>query len=308
MKARRWPLWSLLIAGWVSVGTVRAETAPRVYLDIPYVAAEAADPLQRLDLRVPRGEGPFPVVIMVHGGGWSSGDKSGAEKPKSGADITPWFKPLEEAGFLAVSINYRLAPANRWPACLDDTRAAVEWVRAHVAEYGGDPARMALIGHSAGGHLALMAGMAEECKAPPVGAVVGCAAVSDLVSDTVRRGGPSLSLQNLFSLPAETKVDDPEMVRRLTAVSPVSLVKAGYPPTLLLHGDADKTVPIGQSTAYKARLEELGVRCDLVVLGGAGHRLTEWETQKPDWAAVLTDWLHARLGPGALNESTTGQQ
>ena len=305
MKAGRWPVWSVLIAGWVAVGLARAETEPRVYLDIPYVAAEAADPLQRLDLRVPRGEGPFPVVIMVHGGGWSSGDKSGAEKPKSGADITPWFAPLEEAGFLAVSINYRLAPANRWPACLEDTRAAVEWVRTHVAEYGGDPARMALIGHSAGGHLALLAAMPEDGKAPPVAAVVGCAAVSDLVSDTVRRGGPSLSMQNLFSITAETKVDDPEMVRRLADASPVSLVQAAYPPTLLLHGDADKTVPIGQSIAYKARLEELGVSCDLTVLAGAGHRLTEWSDHKADWAVVLTDWLNSKLGRAKELENTT---
>lgn len=308
MKPVRLTVWAALLAGLLAGGEARAEAEARVYRDVPYMAGETADPLQKLDLRVPAGEGPFPVVIMVHGGGWSSGDKAGAEKPKSGADITPWFAPLEEAGFLAVSINYRLAPANRWPVCLDDTRAAVEWVRAHVAEYGGDPARMALMGHSAGGHLALMAAMPREGEALPVAAVVGCAAVSDLVSDTVRRGGPSLSLQNLFSLPAETKVDDPELVRRLTAVSPLALVTAVYPPTLLLHGDADKTVPIGQSTAFKARLAELGVRCDLEVLAGAGHRLTEWVDHRPTWGKVLTDWLHVRLGRAGAAEITSGQQ
>lgn len=307
MNALKLAVWLILAAGHFGVAA-RAQAEARVYRDIPYVAAETADPLQKLDLRVPPGMGPFPVVIMVHGGGWSSGDKSGAEKPGSGADITPWFGPLEQAGFLAVSINYRLAPANRWPVCLDDTRTAVEWVRAHVAEYGGDPARMALIGHSAGGHLALLAAMPEAGKLPPVAAVVGCAAVSDLVSDMVRRGGPSVSMQNLFALPADTKVDDPEMVSRLVAVSPVSLVQAAYPPTLLMHGDADKTVPIGQSTAYKARLEELGVRCDLVVIGGAGHRLTEWANQKADWTLVLTDWLKARLGNASAAETKSGQQ
>jgi alpha-L-fucosidase 2 len=265
--------------------------AGRLRLDIPYV--EAGDPLQVLDLRLPEGNGPFPVVVLVHGGGWSGGDKSGADKPGSGADITPWFAPLEHAGFLVVSINYRLAPAHRWPACLEDTRAAVAWVAAHIAEHGGDPARVAILGHSAGGHLAFFAAMPVEGVPAPVRAAVGCAAVSDLVSDTVRRGGPSTSLQALFALSAETT---PETLARLAEVSPLQRVTAAFPPTLLLHGEADKTVPIAQSLAFQARLHELGVRADLHVLPGAGHRLTEWDAHDPAWARVLTDWLHARLG------------
>lgn len=174
--------------------TCLAAAGVRMILDLPYVTD--ADAAQRLDLRIPERSGgdPLPVVILVHGGGWSGGDKSGAEKPNSGADITPWFAPLARTGFLVVSTDHRLAPAHRWPACLDDTRAAVTWVHRHIAEYGGDPERIALMGHSAGGHLAPLAALPTADGSTPIRAVVGCAAVSDLVSDTQRRGGPSTSL------------------------------------------------------------------------------------------------------------------
>lgn len=267
---------------------------PRLVRDLSYVPS--GDPARRLDICTPDGAGPFPVVILVHGGGWGSGDKSGAEKPNSGADITPWFQPLTDAGIAWVSINYRLAPAHRWPAQIEDTRAAVAWVRAHAAEFGGDPARIAIMGHSAGGHLALFAAVATEGGAAPVHAVVGCAAVSDLVSDSRRRGGPSTSLQALFGVNAELS---PDTLALLTAQSPVNALKAGYPPTLLLHGDADKTVPLDQSVAFRERVRALGGDCELHVLPGAGHRLADWEAKDPAWTRVMTEWLHAKLGPAS---------
>ena len=167
------------------------------------------------------------------------------------------------------------------------------------------PARVAILGHSAGGHLALFAAMPVDGGPAPVRAVVGCAAVSDLVSDTRRRGGPSASLQALFELPAEVS---PETWQRLAAASPLGGVSAAYPPTLLLHGDLDKTVPLAQSQAFQARLRELGVPCDLHVLPGAGHRLTEWGAHDPDWARVLTDWLRSRLGTPAEASPLGSQQ
>ena len=284
---------TLLSGALFALGFVAFSPAAEIRRDVVYGEADGQKLL--LDVSVPDGKGPFPVVILVHGGGWSSGDKAGAEKPGSGADITPWFAPLTEAGFAWVSINYRLAPANRWPACLDDTRTAVKWVKLHAAEFSGDPERLALMGHSAGGHLALMAAAPGEDGGPSlVQAVVGCAPVSDLVSDTVRRGGPSRSLQDLFTLPAEAT---PEAYERLRTVSPITRLAAGYPPTLLLHGELDKTVPLAQSSAFQARANELGLVCELHVLPGAPHRLTEWTTRDPEWARVLTDWLKLRLGP-----------
>ena len=279
-------LTGFFFAGVAGLGAVE------VRRDVVY--GEAGGETLRLDIARPDGQGPFPVVVLVHGGGWSGGDKAGTEKPGAGADIRPWFEPLTGAGFVWVSINYRLAPANRWPAGLEDTRAALAWVHAHAAEFGGDPERIAIMGHSAGGHIALFAAVASEGSASRVRAVVGCAAVSDLESDSKRRGAPSTSLQALFGLKAEMS---PENLALLAAQSPVNVVKAGYPPTLLLHGDADKTVTLDQSIAFRARLLALGGDCELHVLPGAGHRLAEWSVADPAWARVLTDWLHAKLGP-----------
>lgn len=304
-----------LFLGFAVTDAAEVAVAPKpagLYPDISYAAtADSADPAQRLDIRVPEGAGPFPVVVLVHGGGWSGGDKGEGVKPGSGADIRPWFAPLTEAGFVWVSINYRLAPANRWPACLDDTRAAVAWTSAHIAEYGGDPERIAIMGHSAGGHLAFMAALPVDGKPSPVAAVVGCAGVSDLVSDTERRGGPSASLRMLFDLPespAGGPALTPEVRARLAETSPLTHLAAGYPPTLLIHGDADKTVPIAQSRDVQARLTELGVSCDVHVLPGAGHRLAEWAAHDPAWTRVLTDWLRSRLGASAATANVPSQQ
>src|SRR5258708_2167758 len=91
----------------------------------------------KLDAYVPDGPGPFSTCILVHGGGWRNGNKR--------VYITPLFEPLTKAGFVWFTINYRLAPAHRWPACAEDVAAAVKWVKAHAIEYKVDPKRIALI-------------------------------------------------------------------------------------------------------------------------------------------------------------------
>src|SRR4051812_15776377 len=95
-----------------------------------------------LDAYVPEGPGPFPTCILVHGGGFIRGDKQ--------TFITPIFAPLAKAGFTWFTINHRLAPKHRWPACADDVATAIRWVRKHASEYKVDPQRIAIIGESAG--------------------------------------------------------------------------------------------------------------------------------------------------------------
>ena len=108
----------------------------------------------RLDAFVPDGPGPFAAVIMVHGGGWNTGDKSGG---RSKGLMAPMDEPLSRAGFAWFEINYRLAPKYLYPACLDDVETAIRWVKAHATEYKGDPNRIVLIGYSAGGELTCLA-------------------------------------------------------------------------------------------------------------------------------------------------------
>ena len=140
-----------------------------------------------LDAHVPTGDGKFPVVLIVHGGGWMTGDR---EK-----DIVPVFAPVA-TNFTWFTISYRLAPTNRWPACFDDVQTAIRWVKKHAAEYKGDPNRIALLGYSAGGHLVALAGAHADKPnsilrflrltkkdSTAVQAVVAFAPPTDLVAD-----------------------------------------------------------------------------------------------------------------------------
>jgi acetyl esterase/lipase len=142
-----------------------AEAASGVLLhDIEY--GRAGGEVLLLDAAVPAGEGPFSAVILVHGGGWTGGSKAG--------DIAVLIEPLAKAGFVCFSINYRLAPQHRWPACRDDVLTAIRWVKEHAAEFKGDSARIALIGCSAGGHLVCSAAIVVN-DSVRVQAVVGLA-------------------------------------------------------------------------------------------------------------------------------------
>ncbi len=277
---------------------LRADTSTT---DIEYGQATGEHLL--LDAHVPDGAGPFPVAILVHGGGWSNGDKSGSDKPGDGADITPWFEPLSAAKFTWFSINYRLAPKHRWPACLEDVQTAIRWVKAHAADYKGDPNRIALFGHSAGGHLVCLAGVLTD-DSTRVQAVVGFAPVTDLEADTTTRGGLSTSLQHLFERP---KAPTPEAVALLRAASPINHVRPGLPPFLLLHGDADKTVPYQQSLNFQARLRASGVRCDLITIPGAPHGLLSWSKFAPDYPRQMIAWLRETLTRSEAATSAAGR-
>jgi len=143
----------------------------------------------KLDLCLPDGAGPYASVILVHGGGWIAGDKLG--------DTKPLLAPLTQAGFAWFTINYRLAPQYRYPACLEDVYTAIRWVKAHAAEYHLDPARIALLGESAGGQLVEMAAV-QGGPDTRVAAVVPFFGPSDLVAQTIARGGLHRDLTSLF--------------------------------------------------------------------------------------------------------------
>jgi acetyl esterase/lipase len=278
-------LISLIAALLASSGTAVAE----VLRDVVYGQAGGQSLL--LDVNVPEGSGTHPIAILVHGGGWNSGDKGGSNQPGNGADISPWFEPLTDAQFTWFSINYRLAPQHRWPACLEDVQTAIRWIKSHASDYKGDPRRIALIGHSAGGQLACLAAtLADESTA--VQAVVGFAPVTDFEQELPIRGGLSTSLQALHDRPKEIT---PESLAILRETSPINHVKRGLPPFLILHGDADKTVPFQQSLNFQQRLQAHGARCDLITIPGAPHGLLTWSKFDPDYAARWIAWLREVL-------------
>lgn len=265
----------------MSAGASPPSASATVTYGIEFGRAEGESLL--LDASVPPGNGPFPIAILVHGGGWGSGDKH--------LDITGLFEPLTRAGFVWLSVNYRLAPAHRWPACFEDVQAAIRWAKTHAADYHGDPGRIALIGYSAGGQLVSLAAIRSDA-ATRVQAVVGLAPAADLVADVRARGKISPSLQNLLGVP-EPLAD--ETLARLREISPIDQLKPGLPPFLLIQGSADQTVLPEQTAGFAAKLKDMQVPCEIITVQGAAHRLSEWDNFDPSYKPRMVEWLQRQL-------------
>ncbi|MGA3065474.1 MAG: alpha/beta hydrolase [Tepidisphaeraceae bacterium] len=254
--------------------------------DVEY--GEAGGQRLLLDARVPRGEGPFPVVILVHGGGWSSRDKA--------HEFDAFIEPLTDAGFTTFCINYRLAPQNRWPDCLEDVQTSIRWAKMHAGHYRGDPNRIVLLGHSAGGHLVCLAATiaGEETR---VQAVVGLAPPADLVMDCkLRSGGLSKGLQ---SLTGRAKKLDAGAIAELEEMSPVNHVGPGLPPFLLIQGTNDHAVPHPEVVEMCAKLLGAGDSCEMLGVQGGGHEFKTWNAADPSWFPKMIAWLNQHVGePG----------
>ncbi|MBM3793177.1 MAG: alpha/beta hydrolase [Acidobacteria bacterium] len=142
----------------------------RVYPDLEYSHSGAAS--LKLDVHIPQGPGPFPAVILVHGGGWTAGHKTVNF-------VKDLFPVLDQTGMAWFTIDYRLAPQHPYPAALEDVEAAVAWVKENARQYKVNPKRIALMGESAGGHLVNLAGArnrvgvaAVVCFYGPIGMLV----------------------------------------------------------------------------------------------------------------------------------------
>lgn len=245
------------------------------------------------------GAGSRPVVVWIHGGALIMGSRM---------DIEPRRRDMYlDAGFTVVSIDYRLAPETKLPAIVEDVQAACRWVRKKgQGLFGADPERLAVVGHSAGGYLTLMAGVAVEpkprvlvsfygygdiigpwysqpdpfyCRQPMVPESEAYAAVGqDVICGTEE---PAQAEQrNRFYLycrqhglwPKEVGGRDPDSEPEFFyPFCPIRNVTPDYPPTLLLHGDEDTDVPYQQSVMMNESLEEFGVDHELVTIEGGEH-------------------------------------
>ena len=236
------------------------------YRVIPNVVYHVASNQEnKLDLYVPRGAtGPTPVLMYIHGGGWVGGTKESSVLRSL---------PYLEMGWAVANIEYRLGAVARAPAAVEDGLCALRWVIRNAGQYNLDTSRIVTTGNSAGGHLALTTGMIpasagldRECPGSEelsVAAIInwyGITEVGDLLD------GPNIrsyavewmgSLENRF-----------EIAER---VSPMTYVRAGLPPTLTIHGDADPTVPYQHAIALHEKLDELGVSNVLHTVPGGGH-------------------------------------
>jgi acetyl esterase len=235
-----------------------------------------------LDAHVPEGTGPFPTAILVHGGGFIKGDKN--------TYITPLFEPLSDANYTWFTINYRLAPQHRWPACLEDVESAIRWVRAHAVEYKVDVNRIALIGESAGGHLVSMAGIRSHGDTA-VAAVVPFYAPHNLHGRAERTRVIRLGLAQVFGISQEVTAENLEVLRK---GSPYHHLKSGLPPYLLIHGDEDTTVTFDQSTSFREASVKLGNVCELITIPGGAHGMGGWKAAPggATYADEMIAWLN----------------
>lgn len=267
-------------------GVSSAPPRVRVHRDMAYVQNE--HPNQKLDLYVPeKPEGPLPLIVWIHGGGWKHGNKSGCLS-------LPWTKK----GYVVASIGYRLCQDALFPAQIEDCKAAIRWLREHAGTYKIDPNRVAAWGGSAGGHLASLLGTsgdaAEWEQGNPVGssrvqAVIdwyGRADLTPVCTDPSWAGSPTADLLG----GSGRSVSD--LARK---ASPILHVSKDDPPFLIMHGDRDELVPLNQSRRFAAALSEAGVEANLVVLKGAGHGGEEF--LGPSQVKCIDAFLNASLRP-----------
>ena len=267
-------------------------------LEIDVVYAEVGGEPLRYDHYRPLGvSGPTPAVVLVHGGGWSGGD------PSQAAGNGMHFA---RRGIATISISYRLAPAHRFPAPLDDVRRGLRWVRAHAAELGIDPDRMALLGLSAGAHLAMLAHLARGLPELTPDLPAELRDVSEDVRALVVHYGP-FDLRRGRPFPDGTDPTGELLGPRRTDQrwvelgSPVLHAAHATVPSLLVHGTADVVVSSRESVRMHEALVAAGKSAELLLLEGAPHAFqTEWRGEANRRANAAMDAFLARhLGLGA---------
>jgi len=266
-------LGSLGCVGQVAAPSVSAALAKTFAADVVY--GEVGGTQLKLDVYRPAdgSSGLRPAVIMIHGGGWTSYDKS------SMGAMAKW---LARNGYVAFSIDYRLlkGSTNQWPVQLDDAQRAVRWIRANAAAYGVDPKKIGAFGHSAGAQMAALLGEVETRD----NSDKALAEYSSKVQAVMEMSGPTdfLTITDVKSkglltqLMGGTETEKPEAWK---VASPALMVGKDTAPFLIMHGTKDDLVPMAQSEEFAAALEKASVPVTLIKVDD-GHSFATPEAIK----------------------------
>ncbi len=265
----------------------QAPKGPVVPDDVTFEAgieyANPDDQHLQLDMARPKiGDGPFPAVVCIHGGGF----RAGTRQSYDGLCIK-----LAQHGYVAVTVTYRLAPKFQFPAAVHDTKAAVRWVRANAAKYKIDPERIGTTGGSAGGHLAQFLGVTSDVKEfegtggnPDVSSKVACVVNVYGPSDFTKSYGKSVDAHEVLPLwlGGNLETARPQHIRS----SPLSWVTPNAAPTLCIHGTEDKYVAHEQAVWIVDKMKAANVSAELLTLEGAGHGFKGKDAETADKALI----------------------
>jgi acetyl esterase/lipase len=243
----------------------------RVTANVTYLTASGYE--SKLDVYRRRDtEAPQPTLVFYHGGGWIAGTKEAAMM-----SLMPWF----ELGWNVVNVEYRMARVALAPGAVEDALCALRFIVAQAKTYGIDPSRLVVSGESAGGHLALAAGMIPQTagltnictgggfagfdnSVPKVAAIINWYGITD-VAEMVAGGANTRSYALQWVGSAQNKED---VARQ---VSPLTYVRAGLPPILSIQGDKDVIVPYSQNVRLHEALTKAGATNELFTVPGGGH-------------------------------------
>jgi len=273
---------------------VRCRTLAVTVLLFPAIAFAAGyagmhyetGPVALLDLETPAGEGPFRVVVAVHGGGWWAGTR---------ADAAAFCREMVKIGLACASIDYRTAPATRFPGQIEDVEAAIRFLTTNAAKFRLVTSGVVLAGESAGGQIVAWLG-AQHPAGVPIRAVIAFSTPTDLAAlgEPVRAlGVVPPEIHDLLGVSGWGERDVAEM--RLA--SPVFAIRADGPPFLLVHGRADRLVPAVQSENFCGAIRNSGGHCETILIPGARHGLwseDQFDKWRNAWLPAVTEWLDKR--------------
>lgn len=226
----------------------------------------------QLDISAPKEGGPYPCVVLLHGGAWIGGSRKDLSVgPKDGPSL---IEEVAAKGYVVASVGYRLAPKHPFPAQIQDARAAVRFLRANAKRFNIDRDKVAAAGFSAGGHLALLLGLADKVEGWDAGSNLK---ESSRVQCVVDFFGPTdlclyntEAIRDAYLLPVfgkEAKTDKTVFEK----ASPITYASKGAPPVLMFHGTFDVVVPVTHSEALHKKLQDAGATSELITLFAEGH-------------------------------------
>lgn len=255
-----------------------------------------------LDFHRPTGDAPVPLIVFIHGGAFLFGTREIHTPMYLGRAVHP-YDEVVGAGFAVATVDYRLSGEALFPACLHDIAAAVRFLIHRADELGIDPERIAVWGESAGAHLAQLVVFGHDdpervgrtgapVEIPRIAALVSWYGLSDLRTPVVELPFPGPSPEELL---LGGKVDD--LVEAAELASPITQVRNSVPTAFVVHGTADKTIPIAQSHDLAGLLVDAGVDVETAWIEGADHAWNKNPEAAEEALALTIDYLTRRLNP-----------